>query len=299
MHSIVQLYVHLLFTTKAVVFFVNDFFNRMSTSVLIPQFTKHVLIYFNTKDEEVDVAQMGEVEKQFTLMQSYDPQISLVMDYIELFVQWGYLLLFGAACPLVVVLAFVTNFVETRTDGYKLLFDHRRVLPNRVDGIGEPLNIFITILYMSIFVNAGLIVFSFGSLDGWVSSKYHVAVFGGFIAFMFAVLHILSKIYPDIPRKTAIQVMREKVVYERVVKGLFDEDGYKLSFGEKDLGRKMSDVKREQREKQALDIPTVTKEEVTDEDMAVYSSRPKRPDMDMAPPTTPSKTIKRPPGLKI
>mmetsp|Transcript_51330 Transcript_51330/g.103120 ORF Transcript_51330/g.103120 Transcript_51330/m.103120 type:complete len:330 (-) Transcript_51330:129-1118(-) len=265
----------------AVVFFVNDFFNRMSTSVLIPQFTKHVLIYFNTKDEEVDVAQMGEVEKQFTLMQSYDPQISLVMDYIELFVQWGYLLLFGAACPLVVVLAFVTNFVETRTDGYKLLFDHRRVLPNRVDGIGEPLNIFVTILQISVFVNSGMIVYSFGVLDGWVPTDYYVWVFGGFVAFMFAVLYVLDAVYPDIPRKTAIQLARQKLIYDRVVKGLVDDDGDRLALSEEDLGRKIKHVKREQQEKQALDVPTVTREEL-ESDEGVYAAR--RPTMDMEPP---------------
>jgi hypothetical protein len=38
--------------------------------------------------------------------------------------------------------AFITNLVETRTDGVKLFNDYRRVLPNRVDGIGEPLTMF-------------------------------------------------------------------------------------------------------------------------------------------------------------
>jgi hypothetical protein len=107
---------------------------------------------------------------------------------------------------LVAVFAFVTNFIETRTDGTKLLYDFRRVNPHRVDGIGEPLNIFFTILHLSIPVNAGLIVYSFGALDDWVNPKAHVWVFGGFIAFMFGVLKLLTTLLPNVPTKTQIQV---------------------------------------------------------------------------------------------
>jgi len=55
-----------------------------------------------------------------------------VIDYIELYVQWGFLVLFGSAFPCTTFLAFATNFIETRTDGAKLFNDYRRVLPNQV-----------------------------------------------------------------------------------------------------------------------------------------------------------------------
>jgi len=42
------------------------------------------------------------------------------MDYIELYVQWGFLTLFGSAFPLVVVFALLTNYAETRTDGLQV-----------------------------------------------------------------------------------------------------------------------------------------------------------------------------------
>lgn len=45
----------------------------------------------------------------------------------QVIIEWGYLLLFGAAFPLCVVMAAFTNFLETRTDGLKLLRDFRRV----------------------------------------------------------------------------------------------------------------------------------------------------------------------------
>lgn len=89
--------------------------------------------------------------------------------------QWGYLTLFGAACPIVVVFAWATNFVETRTDGIKLFNDYRRVTPNRVDGIGEPLVIFYYTLYVAVIVNCGLVVYAFNAAD-FVSEEYKVAV---------------------------------------------------------------------------------------------------------------------------
>jgi hypothetical protein len=51
------------------------------------------------------------------LLALYDPTRELVLDYIELYIQWGYLTLFGSACPVVVALACFTNYLETRTDG--------------------------------------------------------------------------------------------------------------------------------------------------------------------------------------
>jgi hypothetical protein len=47
---------------------------------------------------------------------------------------------------------------------------HSRVLPNRVDGIGEPLQIFYYILYIAVPVNCGLIVYTFNAAT-WVLPK--------------------------------------------------------------------------------------------------------------------------------
>jgi hypothetical protein len=72
---------------KGVVFFFNDFGNRMTNSVILPQLTKRFTKYMEDKDESSDMSLAGPVENQFKFMLHYDPQISLVMDYIELFVQ--------------------------------------------------------------------------------------------------------------------------------------------------------------------------------------------------------------------
>jgi hypothetical protein len=61
-----------------------------------------------------------------------------------------------------------------------------------------------------------------------------------------------------------------------------EEDGERLAFSEKDIGRTMTEVKSEQKAKEAEDECTVTREEVDEDDMLVFYNR--RPSTDMAPP---------------
>ena len=150
-------------TSVGVLFLVNDFAGRMASSVILPRIMRKLNERAILADKTSNVNKMGPVEKQHRTLSSYDPTSELILDYIELYVQWGYLTLFGASCPIVVLLAFATNFVETRTDGTKLFNDYRRVLPNRVDGIGEPLAIFYRILFIAVPINCGLIVFTFNA----------------------------------------------------------------------------------------------------------------------------------------
>jgi hypothetical protein len=124
-------------------------------------------------------------------------------------VQWGYLALFGAAAPGVVCLAFITNFLETRSDGYKLLRDYRRVLPRRIDGIGEALNIFYVIVYIAVLVNAGLVVYTFGAFTSVANAYGKACLFVLLNLFLMALVHKSFSVFPDIPKETEIQLHRQ------------------------------------------------------------------------------------------
>lgn len=49
------------------------------------------------------------------------PYVSTMEDYAELVCQWGFIALFGAAFPLVSLVALINNLIEMRTDAYKIL----------------------------------------------------------------------------------------------------------------------------------------------------------------------------------
>lgn len=226
----------------AIVFFVNDFCWRMCTSVGIPYIVRIQNRVKAETDPHVKLELMGEIEKQFLLMEKYDPAADLIMDYAELYVQFGFLTLFGAAFPFTAAFGFITDFVETRTDGYKLFHDFRRVLPNRVDGVGSVLDVFYYILYISVPVNAGLIVFTFGSVD-FLPQNLQVWIFVGIIIFIFTLLYILDWLYPDVPEKTEIQLERQQAVYERVILDTKDVDGdLVLDLDSSMIGKSVTDV---------------------------------------------------------
>ena len=61
----------------------------------------------------------------------YDPADEQIEDYVQMYIEWGHLALFGAAAPGILVLAFITNFIETRTDGYAPFHAHTQIHKHR------------------------------------------------------------------------------------------------------------------------------------------------------------------------
>ncbi len=82
----------------AVAFLGNDFGGRMSTSLIIPRLMGMYAEWEAQNDTTTDFANMGPVEKQYRLLAPYDPTRELIMDYIELYVQWGYLTVSSERC---------------------------------------------------------------------------------------------------------------------------------------------------------------------------------------------------------
>lgn len=60
----------------------------------------------------------------------------------ELAIQYGYVTLFVSAFPLAPLLSLLSNVVEIRTDGWKLLHAYRRALPLGAEDIGTWFAIF-------------------------------------------------------------------------------------------------------------------------------------------------------------
>ena len=53
-------------------------------------------------------------------------------DYLEMFIQFGYVTLFSSAYPLAGLCALLNNLIEVRSDAFKLCFIHQRPFPERV-----------------------------------------------------------------------------------------------------------------------------------------------------------------------
>ena len=57
-------------------------------------------------------------------------------DYLELYIQFGYILLFMVTYPMAAFWAWVNNVIELRVDAFKLVRTQRRPAVSRVGHIG-------------------------------------------------------------------------------------------------------------------------------------------------------------------
>jgi anoctamin-10/anoctamin-7 len=82
--------------------------------------------------EELPDGNMTNFSKEIAL-EEYDDTFS---DYAEIIIQYGYVVLFGAVWPVVVLLALVELIIEIRVDAFKLCTVLRRPLPKGCEDIG-------------------------------------------------------------------------------------------------------------------------------------------------------------------
>jgi len=66
----------------------------------------------------------------------FDPKDTL-QDYQEMFIQFGYVVLFSSAFPLAAMCALINNIIEIRSDALKLCTGLQRPFGQRVENIGQ------------------------------------------------------------------------------------------------------------------------------------------------------------------
>ena len=57
-------------------------------------------------------------------------------DYLEMFIQFGYVTLFSSAFPMAAMCALINNVIEIRSDAFKLCMTFQRPFGQRVESIG-------------------------------------------------------------------------------------------------------------------------------------------------------------------
>lgn len=78
-------------------------------------------------------------------------------DYLEMFIQFGYVTLFSSAYPLAGLCALLNNLIEVRSDAFKLCFIYQRPFPQRVANIGSWQTAMEVMGVIGVVVNCGLI----------------------------------------------------------------------------------------------------------------------------------------------
>jgi hypothetical protein len=127
-------------------------------------------------------------------------------------VQYGYVTLFVTACPLAPALAYVSNWIEMRSDAWKLLRMNRRCVPTGAEDIGTWMSILQLTSYAAVISNAALLCFTMQFLT--FSSFGKAWIFIGFQYFVFSSMSIFAAVVDDIPEEVAMQLQRQSHINE-------------------------------------------------------------------------------------
>uniref|UniRef100_A0A665WW74 Anoctamin n=1 Tax=Echeneis naucrates TaxID=173247 RepID=A0A665WW74_ECHNA len=136
-------------------------------------------------------------------------------DYQEMFVQFGYVVLFSSAFPLAAMCALINNIIEIRSDAFKLCTGLQRPFGVRVESIGQWQTAMEAMGLIAIIVNCYLIgqCGQLQRLFPWLSPE--MAIISIVILEHFAILlkYIIHVAIPDIP--TWVREEMAKLDYQR------------------------------------------------------------------------------------
>ncbi|NXN36475.1 ANO7 protein, partial [Rhinoptilus africanus] len=110
----------------------------------------------------------------------------LFEEYLEMVLQFGFITIFVAACPLAPLFALLNNWVEIRLDAHKLICDYRRPVAERAQGIGIWFSILEAITHLAVISNAFLIAFTSDFLPRVYYGYVHDSSLRGYVNFTLA-----------------------------------------------------------------------------------------------------------------
>lgn len=103
-------------------------------------------------------------------------------EYMEMMIQFSFIVFFSPALPVAPFLCFLNNVVEIRVDAINMLIAHRRPIPIRVPGIQIWNSFMDIIIKLGIIINAGLIAFTSDNIPR-LYYKYIVSPGHGILGF--------------------------------------------------------------------------------------------------------------------
>nr|XP_036868899.1 anoctamin-8 [Manis javanica] len=161
------------------------------------------------KEEHAPQLTQAELE---SCMRKYEDTFQ---DYQEMFVQFGYVVLFSSAFPLAALCALVNNLIEIRSDALKLCTGLQRPFGQRVESIGQWQKVMEAMGVLAIVVNCYLIgqCGQLQRLFPWLSPE--AAIVSVVVLEHFALLlkYLIHVAIPDIPGWVAEEMA--KLEYQR------------------------------------------------------------------------------------
>ncbi|XP_013784235.2 anoctamin-8-like isoform X2 [Limulus polyphemus] len=136
-------------------------------------------------------------------------------DYLEMFIQFGYVVLFSSAFPLAAFCALLNNVIEIRSDAFKLCMIFQRPFGQRCENIGSWQDAMELMGVIAVIVNCALI-----GMSGQVQRMFPSMSTSGTIMLIIVLEHIILALkfgiayaIPDVPHWVATEMA--KVEFQR------------------------------------------------------------------------------------
>ncbi|XP_034558117.1 anoctamin-8 isoform X2 [Notolabrus celidotus] len=157
--------------------------------------------------EEAKTVSLTQAEIE-SCMQTYE-------DYQEMFIQFGYVVLFSSAFPLAAMCALINNIIEIRSDALKLCTGLQRPFGQRVENIGQWQTAMEAMGLIAIIVNCYLIgqCGQLQRLFPWLSPEMTIISIVLLEHFAILLKYIIHVAIPDIPGWVAEEMA--KLEYRR------------------------------------------------------------------------------------
>lgn len=140
-----------------------------------------------------------------------------LLDYDELVIQFGYVVLFVAAFPFAPALALVNNFVEIRLDSHKLTKMTRQPHPYGARDIGAWIKTLEFLSWVAIFTNVFVVVFQSNIIYSGNAYAERVKFFIFFEHTLLMIKVLVEYLIPDFPKETREHMDRQTWIHDLYV----------------------------------------------------------------------------------
>ncbi|CAH8850882.1 unnamed protein product [Trichobilharzia szidati] len=114
---------------------------------------KKMSAYSGKSFDNPEETKIAAAEREATLLRYEDP----TDDFLEMFIQFGYVSMFAGIFPLAGLLAFANNLIEIRGDAYKLSTSYQRPFAKFASNIGVWQLALDVVSYIAVIVNVALL----------------------------------------------------------------------------------------------------------------------------------------------
>ncbi|XP_070496668.1 anoctamin-10 isoform X4 [Chironomus tepperi] len=218
-------------------------FVQNAQEFLLPKLKQKYVLWFccdggifnkHNDDNEIDTKRLTEVYDDLNIQQldDDDPRIKQNIresakdeyntydDYLELYIQFGYVVLFSSVAPFAAFWALFNNFFEIRLDAYKLCKTFRRPFARRAKNTGAWQLAFEVLACLSIMSNCGILYLSpqVREITDGMSTELKLIIIVALEHFLLLLAWIIHKAIPDRPSWVRIALARNDYESKQALK---------------------------------------------------------------------------------